>query len=80
MVKYEFYWRDDIRGYELVKTVSERRRDRERITRESLQNLAKKVFGEEADFSRICFIRVETEDGKKSTWPNPWLAASAEQR
>jgi len=70
---YEFYHKDDTKGYELVNIVEERRRDKDRITQESLVDLARKTFGKDADFNRIYLIQVEIEDGIKSIFENPYF-------
>ncbi len=57
MIGYKFYWYDDTRGFQFVDFVPERRRDPARITHESIVNLARKLFGEQADIKRIYFVR-----------------------
>ena len=58
MQGYKFYLYDDVNGYRLVRTVPERRQDPTRITDESIINLAKKVFGANADIGRILVIPI----------------------
>ena len=58
MKAYEFYWRDDIRGFELVGILPERRVDPGRITEESIMRLGRRYIGEEADSGRILFIQI----------------------
>ncbi len=58
MVAYEYYWRDPIKGYELVGILPERRKYLKRITQESIIRLGKKFFGDNADVDNILFIRI----------------------
>jgi hypothetical protein len=58
MVAYEFYWRDPIKGYQLIGTLPERRKNPLRITQGSIINLGKKVLGNNIDMNDIFFIQV----------------------
>jgi len=58
---YKFYWYDDIHGYQFAKTMPERRKDPTRITDDSVINLARKVFGEEADIGRVLVIPITSD-------------------
>ena len=44
MVGYEFYWRDPIKSYQLIGVLPERRRDPNKITRESVLNWGKNIL------------------------------------
>ena len=62
MVAYEFYWRehkgkDNLTGVLLP----ERRKTSQRITQESIINLARKVIGGDTELEDIFFSRVEIE-------------------
>ena len=61
MVGYELYWRDPIRGYQLIGVLPERRRNQKRITRESVLNFGKKYFGNKLDLNEMFFLEVEID-------------------
>ena len=58
MVAYEFYWHDEIKGYELLGVLPERRKDPARITERSILGWVDKVFGSKFSFKDIYFIQV----------------------
>ncbi len=58
MVAYEFYWLDEIKGYELLGVLPERRKNPERITQKSVMGWAEKIFGGKLSTKDIYFIRV----------------------
>jgi hypothetical protein len=58
MRAYEFYWRDPIKGYQPIGVQPERRKNPERITKESVINLAKELVGDNADVNDIFFIKI----------------------
>ena len=60
MVAYEFYWRDETGKERLIGILPERRKNPERITKESALNWAWKVIGGRTDVSDIYLVRVET--------------------
>jgi len=68
MIGYEFYWRDPIRGYQLIGVQLERRKNPGRITQESVINLAKKLIGDNVnvneivDLDDIFFIRITKDE------------------
>ena len=64
MDAYEFYWRDSIKGYQLIGVLPERRRTPARITQKSIMNWGKNFFGNKLDINEILFIEV-TIDGSK---------------
>ncbi len=59
MLGYEFYWRDPIKGYQLIGVLPERRRNTKRITKESVLNWGKKYFGNNLTLNDMFFIEVE---------------------
>jgi hypothetical protein len=63
MVGYEFYWRDPIKGYQLIGVLPERRKNPKRITKESVLNWGKKYFGNKLNFNDIFFLEVEINGG-----------------
>jgi len=65
MVAYEFYWHDPITGYQLIGVLPERRRNPNRITKESVLNWGKKYFGNHLNLNDMFFIEVEV-DGMSS--------------
>ena len=60
MIAYEFYWRDPIRGYQPIGVQPERRKNPERITKESVTNLAKELTGGNVD--DIFFIKITKDE------------------
>lgn len=58
MIAYEFYWRDAIKGYELIGILPERRKDPRRITQDSIMNWGRKILGENVVADDIFFIKV----------------------
>ena len=58
MVAYEFYWRDPIKGYQLIGTLPERRKNPLRITQESVMKWVRKILGENIDVNGIFFITI----------------------
>jgi len=65
IIGYEFYWRDDIQGYQFVRAVAERRRDPARITRESIMNLGRKIFGKHADMNNVLVVTMTSDRGTR---------------
>ena len=59
MVGYKFYWRDPIKGYQLIGMLPERRRNPNRITQESVLNWGRKNFGNNLNPEDMFFIDVE---------------------
>lgn len=58
MIAYEFYWRDAIKGDELIGILPERRKDPRRITQDSIMNWGRKILGENVVADDIFFIKV----------------------
>jgi len=58
MIAYEFYWRDEVKGCELLGVLPERRKDAARISGESVLGWADKYFGNEYSTKDIYFIPV----------------------
>jgi hypothetical protein len=59
MMAYEFYWRDETGKEYLIGILPERRKDPERITKESALNWGWKVIGDSSDVNSIYFVEVE---------------------
>jgi hypothetical protein len=59
MVAYEFYWRDPIKGYELIGKLPERRKNLGRITKESVLNWGEKYFRKNLNLTEMFFLEVE---------------------
>jgi hypothetical protein len=59
VVGYELYWRDPIKGYQLIGVLPERRRNPKRITKESILNWGEKYFGKNLNLNDIFFVEVE---------------------
>jgi hypothetical protein len=58
MTAYEFYWRDEEDETHLIGILAERRKNPQRVSRESIMNWVSKVLGEEISINNIFFIRV----------------------
>jgi len=60
MLSYEFYWKDEIGKVHLIGILPERRRDQNRVTKDSIMNWVNKVIGNGPDneFSNIFFTQV----------------------
>jgi len=60
MVAYEYYWRDETKGFELIGVLPERRKDSDRVTQGSILGFGKKFWGDHdnMDKNNILFIRV----------------------
>ncbi len=63
MVGYELYWRDPIKGYQLIGVLPERRRNPKRITREAVLNWGQKYFGKNLNLDDMFFVEVEINGG-----------------
>lgn len=61
MVAYEFYWLDEIGGYQIIGVLPERRKHPERITQDSVLNWGKKIFGNDLDPKDLFFIQVDVD-------------------
>ena len=55
---YALYSFDELRGYELIAILPERRKKRERITKESIMKWAGMLLGPSAEETNIVFKRV----------------------
>ncbi len=55
---YEFYWRDEVKGDELLGALPERRKDPARITEKSVLGWVDKFFGNKFSSKCIYFIQV----------------------
>ena len=62
MMAYEFYWRDGIGEVHLVGILPERRKNRKRITQESIMNFGRMLIGDNVVSENIYFIRVALND------------------
>ena len=59
MVAYEFYMRDETGKVHFIGILPERRKNPERITKESALNWGWKVIGNQSDVNDIYFVQVE---------------------
>ena len=58
MIGYELYcWRDP-KGYELIGVLPERRKNPQRLTKESVLNWGQKYFGNQLNLDDMFFIEV----------------------
>ena len=63
MRAYEYYWHDEIKGFELIGVLPERRKEVCRVTEQSILGFGKKFWGKEMDNGNILFLRVEVDKG-----------------
>jgi hypothetical protein len=56
---YEFYWRDPIKGYQIIGVLPERRKNPARITKEAVLNWGGKYFGNNLNLNDMFFIETE---------------------
>jgi len=70
VVAYELYWRDPIKGYQLIGVVPELRKNPERINQKSIIGLGRKVLGKKVDSNDIFFIKIAKDE---NTGKNLWL-------
>jgi hypothetical protein len=59
MMIYEFYWRNPIKGYQIIGVLPERRKNPVRITKESVLNWGEKYFGNNLNLDEMFFIETE---------------------
>ena len=59
MIAYEFYFLDGTGKEHLIGILPERRKNPERITKETALNWARKVIGDQSDVNDIYFVPVE---------------------
>jgi hypothetical protein len=59
MIAYEFYKQDQIRGYQLLGILPERRQKQERITHLSILNWARMILDNEIDIAKVFLLRIE---------------------
>jgi hypothetical protein len=64
MIAYEFYRRDERGQGHFIWILPERRKNLERITRESIMNWGKKAIVDNTEFKDIFFIQVELDEGE----------------
>ena len=68
MVAYELYLYDEIKGYELIGILPERRKDPKRITKESVLNWGRMILGDNTDGKKIFFKCVAIDDVSGETF------------
>jgi hypothetical protein len=62
MVAYEYYWRDKADRVHFIGVIPERRGKSERITAESILNLAEIILGEDAGLSDLFFAQITIDE------------------
>lgn len=62
MVAYEYYWRDTMRGYELVGVLPERRKNTERVSAKSIMGFGRKFWGNKVGMDDILFVRISIDE------------------
>ena len=71
MVAYEFYWHDNEGESHFIGILPERRKDPERITRESVLNWGRMAIGGEGDPNRIYVVQIEVNSRSGSIFVPP---------
>ena len=59
MIGYELYWRDPIKGYQLIGVLPERRRNPKRITKKSVLDWGEKYFGNDPNLNDMFFLAID---------------------
>jgi hypothetical protein len=62
MEAYEFYWLDPRGEYQIIGVLPERRRNTERVTKESIMRWGENIFGNDFDTKDIFFIQVTIDE------------------
>lgn len=62
MDAYEFYWLDSTGGYQIIGVLPERRKNPDRVTRDSIMNWGENVFRNGLDTKDIFFIQITVDD------------------
>ncbi|OGP88840.1 MAG: hypothetical protein A2156_07555 [Deltaproteobacteria bacterium RBG_16_48_10] len=62
MVAYDFYCLDEIGNSHSIGILPERRKDPERITRESVTNWGKLILGEDAHLNHLFYVQVKIDE------------------
>jgi len=73
MVAYAFYWIDETDKARFTGLLRERRKDPERITKESVIKFGRTIVGNDADVNKIFFLRVTLDE---RTGEVSWLGKS----
>jgi hypothetical protein len=71
MMAYEFYWGDEVKGYELLGVLPERRKDPARITEVSVLGWVQKVFGRKFSTQCIRCTRVMIDENTSRIFRPP---------
>jgi hypothetical protein len=61
MVAYELYLYDELKGYELIGILPERRKDPRRITKESVLKWGRMLLGDSAGDKNIFFKQIKID-------------------
>jgi len=66
IIAYEFYFRDPIKGYQLVGILPEKRKDPKRTNTNSIRKLGKTILGKSRDSKDLFFTKVmlDTDTGR----------------
>jgi len=63
MITYAFYWLEEVDKVHFIGLLSERRKDSERITQESISNFVRTILGNKADIDNLFFIEITLDEG-----------------
>ena len=70
MITYAFYWLEEVDKVHFIGLLSERRKDSERITQESISNFVRTILGNKADIDNLFFIEITLDESTGQTrWP-----------
>jgi hypothetical protein len=77
MTAYEFYLRDDEDEVHLIGILAERRKNPQRVSRESVMNWVKEVLGDEVGVNNVFFVQVTIDQKTGETFESnpifkPW--------
>ena len=62
MLAYEYYWKDEDNRVHSIGIIPERKGRSERITSESILNLAKRILGDEAGLENLFFAQLTIDE------------------
>jgi hypothetical protein len=80
MITYAFYWLEEVDKVHFIGLLSERRKDSERITQESISNFVRTILGNKADIDNLFFIEITLDEGTgQILWPERSLRLTQAQ-
>ena len=70
MLAYEYYCTDETDRVHFIGIISERRKNLERITDESILNWGKIILGKNAGLGNLFFVQITIDDTDVIPYPN----------